>query len=109
MVILLQDIIIIIITTGPSFTKEVSGNVGACSEGESHGSEDESQGSKDKGPGSEDEGPGSEEEEEATPEGQQQAVSAENTAIDEPLGLGYEALRHRELVVGEGEMPSTFE
>ncbi|GJX66126.1 hypothetical protein Tco_0300469 [Tanacetum coccineum] len=28
---------------------------------------------------------------------------------DEGPGLGYEALRHRELVVGEGEMPSTFE
>ncbi|GJX08376.1 hypothetical protein Tco_0196308 [Tanacetum coccineum] len=53
-------------------------------------------------------GPGSEEEE-AAPEGQQQAVSAKDTAVDEPLGLGYGALRRRELVVGEGEMPSMFE
>ncbi|GKC66037.1 hypothetical protein Tco_1098635, partial [Tanacetum coccineum] len=35
-------------------------------------------------------------------------VPAEDTAVDEPLGLGYKALRHRKLVVGEGEMPSTF-
>nr|GEW68087.1 hypothetical protein [Tanacetum cinerariifolium] len=32
-----------------------------------------------------------------------------NTAVDKPLGLGYGALRRRGLVVGEGEMPSTFE
>nr|GEZ25820.1 hypothetical protein [Tanacetum cinerariifolium] len=30
-------------------------------------------------------------------------------AVDEPLGLGYGALRCRKLVVGEGEMPNTFE
>nr|GEY39374.1 hypothetical protein [Tanacetum cinerariifolium] len=54
--------------------------------------------------GLEDEGPGSEEEE-AAPEGQQQAVSAKDTTVDEPLGLGYGALRCHELVVGEGEMP----
>ncbi|GJW31726.1 hypothetical protein Tco_0051758 [Tanacetum coccineum] len=52
-------------------------------------------------------GPGSEEE--AVPEGQQQAFPTEDTAVDKPLGLGYGALRHHELVVGEGEMPSTFE
>ncbi|GKG12049.1 hypothetical protein Tco_0346286 [Tanacetum coccineum] len=32
-----------------------------------------------------------------------------DTAADKPLGLGYEALRHRELALGEGSMPSTFE
>nr|GEX42800.1 putative reverse transcriptase domain-containing protein [Tanacetum cinerariifolium] len=57
--------------------------------------------------GSEDEGPGLEEE--AAPEGQQQAVPTEDITVDEPLGLGYEALRRRELVIGEAEMPSTFE
>ncbi|GJX50662.1 retrovirus-related pol polyprotein from transposon TNT 1-94 [Tanacetum coccineum] len=37
------------------------------------------------------------------------SVPVEETAVDEPLGLGYGALRGRELVVGEGEMPITFE
>nr|GFA33906.1 hypothetical protein [Tanacetum cinerariifolium] len=41
----------------------------------------------------EDEGLGSEDEEEASPEGQQQAVLVVDTAVDEPLGLSYEALR----------------
>ncbi|GKB85905.1 hypothetical protein Tco_0958177 [Tanacetum coccineum] len=56
----------------------------------------------------EEEGPGSEEEE-AAPEGQQQAVPVVDTAADEPLGLGYVALRRCELALGEGSMPSTFE
>ncbi|GJR74692.1 hypothetical protein Tco_0087057 [Tanacetum coccineum] len=50
-----------------------------------------------------------EEEEEATPEGQQQTVPVEDTAVDEPFGLGYEALRRHELALGEGSVPSTFE
>ncbi|GJV48034.1 hypothetical protein Tco_1438246 [Tanacetum coccineum] len=67
----------------------------------------EREGSEDEGLDSEEEGPGSEEEEdEAVHEGQQQAVPAEDTTVDEHLGLGYEALRHHELVVGEGEMPN---
>ncbi|GJX58050.1 hypothetical protein Tco_0289440 [Tanacetum coccineum] len=71
--------------------------------------EEESSDSDDERDRSEDEGPGSEEgEEEAAPEGQQQAVSAEDTAMNEPVGLGYEALRRRELVVGEAR-PSTFD
>ncbi|GKE65301.1 hypothetical protein Tco_1519462, partial [Tanacetum coccineum] len=32
-----------------------------------------------------------------------------STAADEPLGLGYVALRRCELALGEGSMPSTFE
>ncbi|GJZ66466.1 hypothetical protein Tco_0623162 [Tanacetum coccineum] len=36
-------------------------------------------------------------------------VLAEDTVVDEPLGLSYGALRRRELVVREGEMPSMFE
>ncbi|GKA44886.1 hypothetical protein Tco_0737682 [Tanacetum coccineum] len=32
-----------------------------------------------------------------------------DTAADEPLRLGYGALRHRELALGEGSIPSTFE
>ncbi|GKB38749.1 hypothetical protein Tco_0883691, partial [Tanacetum coccineum] len=66
-------------------------------------------GSGDEGHGSEDEGPSLEEEEEAAPEGHQQAVPAEDIVVDEPLRLGYGALRRRELVIGEGEMPNTFE
>nr|GEX78482.1 hypothetical protein [Tanacetum cinerariifolium] len=75
---------------------------------EREGLEDEGSGSEDEGSGSEDKGSGSEEEEEAAPEGQQQAVSVVNTTADEPLGLGYEALRHRDLALGEGLVPSTF-
>ncbi|GJY01883.1 hypothetical protein Tco_0360035 [Tanacetum coccineum] len=50
-----------------------------------------------------------EEEEEAAPEGQQQAVPVVDTTANEPLELGYEALRRRELALGEGLVPSTFE
>ncbi|GJV59658.1 hypothetical protein Tco_1465758 [Tanacetum coccineum] len=74
--------------------------------------EDESSDLDTKGEGSEDEGPISEEEEEeeeAAPEGQQQAVLVVDTAADKPLGLGYRALRRRELALGEGSVPSTFE
>ncbi|GKD33712.1 hypothetical protein Tco_1249221 [Tanacetum coccineum] len=58
------------------------------SEGEHHGLESE-------GHGLEDEGPGSEDEEEAEPEGQQQAISVVDTTVNEPLGLGYRALRRQ--------------
>nr|GEX48805.1 hypothetical protein [Tanacetum cinerariifolium] len=72
----------------------------------SPGSEDEGPGSEDKGHGFEDEGPGlKEEKEEAAPEGQQQVVLVVDTATDEPLGLGYGALRRRELALGEGLVP----
>ncbi|GJR79014.1 retrovirus-related pol polyprotein from transposon TNT 1-94 [Tanacetum coccineum] len=66
-----------------------------------HGLDDESHSLEDKGLGLE--------EEEAVPKGQQQAVPVVGIAASEPLGLGYEALRHRELVVGEDQAPSTFE
>ncbi|GKF15113.1 hypothetical protein Tco_0056575, partial [Tanacetum coccineum] len=49
-------------------------------EGEGHSLDDE-------GPGSEDEGPGL------------------DTTVDEPLGLGYEALRRHELALGECSVP----
>ncbi|GJX06895.1 hypothetical protein Tco_0194827 [Tanacetum coccineum] len=68
--------------------------------------ERESQGLDDEGQGLEDEGPGMEE---AAPEDQQQAVSAMDTTVGEPLGLGYGALRRRELTVREYQVPSTFE
>ncbi|GKD03231.1 hypothetical protein Tco_1178205 [Tanacetum coccineum] len=58
--------------------------------------------------GSENEGP-STEEEEAAPEDPQQAVPVVDTTVDEPSGLGFGALRRRELALVEGSMPSTFE
>ncbi|GJV46334.1 hypothetical protein Tco_1430870 [Tanacetum coccineum] len=73
---------------------------------------DESSDSDTKGEGSEDRGPDSEEEEheeEAALKGQQQTVPVVDTAADEPLGLGYGALRRREFALGEGSMLSTFE
>ncbi|GJX49743.1 hypothetical protein Tco_0276588 [Tanacetum coccineum] len=54
------------------------------------------------------EGLGLEEEEEVVPEGQQEAVPAVDTAIGEPLGLGYVVLRCCELAVEEDRVPSTF-
>ncbi|GKD50741.1 hypothetical protein Tco_1279717 [Tanacetum coccineum] len=78
-------------------------------EDESSALDTKREGLEDEGHGLEDEGPGTEEEEEeTTPEGQQQVVLVVDKATDKPLRLGYEALRRRELVVGEGEMPSTF-
>ncbi|GKA22270.1 hypothetical protein Tco_0708232 [Tanacetum coccineum] len=59
---------------------------------EGHSLDDESQGLEDEGLGLE--------EEEVVPDGQQQAVPVVETATSEPLGLGYGALRHRELTVG---------
>ncbi|GJT45079.1 hypothetical protein Tco_0953794 [Tanacetum coccineum] len=55
---------------------------------EDHSSEDEGLGLKY-------EGPGTKEEEEAAPEGQEQAVPVVDTATNEPLGLGYGALRRQ--------------
>ncbi|GKE49862.1 hypothetical protein Tco_1481120 [Tanacetum coccineum] len=46
---------------------------------------------------------------EAVPEGQQRAAPVAETAVGEPLGLGYGALRRREIALGEGRMPSVFE
>ncbi|GKC45726.1 hypothetical protein Tco_1063448, partial [Tanacetum coccineum] len=51
----------------------------------------------------------SSESEEAASEGQQQAVPDEDITVDEPLGLGYEAARHRALELAECTMPSTYE
>nr|GEZ42535.1 hypothetical protein [Tanacetum cinerariifolium] len=48
-------------------------------------------------------------EEEDAPEGQQPVVQAADTAVGEPLGLGYMALRRCELSTDEGQVPSTFD
>ncbi|GKD98351.1 hypothetical protein Tco_1382248 [Tanacetum coccineum] len=42
-------------------------------------------------------------------EGQQRVAPVIETAVGEPLGLGYGALRRREITLGEGQMPSVFE
>ncbi|GJT73416.1 hypothetical protein Tco_1032702 [Tanacetum coccineum] len=78
------------------------------------GSEDESSDSNDKREGQvlDDEGQGlddEEEEEEAALKGQQQAVLVVDTAMSEPLGLGYEAARRRALESTEEIAPSTYE
>ncbi|GJT87443.1 hypothetical protein Tco_1069160 [Tanacetum coccineum] len=67
--------------------------------------EDESSDSDTEREGLEDEGPGLEEEEEATLEGQQQAIPVVDTAANEPLGLGYGALRRQHLRVEETPAP----
>ncbi|GJR93576.1 hypothetical protein Tco_0265750 [Tanacetum coccineum] len=80
------------------------------------GEDDEGHGSDDEGHDLDDEccsvdsnGLGLEEEEEVVPEGQQQTALVVETATSEPLGLSYRALRHRELVVEEDQVHSTFE
>nr|GEV72004.1 hypothetical protein [Tanacetum cinerariifolium] len=46
---------------------------------------------------------------EAVLEGQPRAALVVETAVGEPLGLGYGALRRREIALGECRMPSVFE
>nr|GFA74617.1 hypothetical protein [Tanacetum cinerariifolium] len=90
-------------------TKDESSDSDAEGEGSKYeglGLDDEGHGLEDEGHGLEDEGPGLEEEEDATPEGQWQVVLIMDTAMDELFGLGYEGLRHRELALGEGLVPS---
>nr|GEY70381.1 hypothetical protein [Tanacetum cinerariifolium] len=66
-----------------------------------HGLDDGSQGLEDEGLGLE--------EVEVVSEGQQQAVLVVETAASEPSGLGYGALRRRDLAVEDDHVPSTFE
>ncbi|GJT36347.1 hypothetical protein Tco_0926766 [Tanacetum coccineum] len=68
---------------------------------ESHGMDDESRGLDDEGHGVESDGLGLEEEEEVVPGGQQKAAPVVGIAMSAPLGLGYRALRHRELELEE--------
>ncbi|GKC02349.1 hypothetical protein Tco_0993959, partial [Tanacetum coccineum] len=75
---------------------------------EGHGLDDEVHGLDDEGRSAKRDGLGLEEEE-AVPEGQQQIVLVVETAASEPLGLGYGALRRRELVVEEDQVYSMFE
>nr|GEV44192.1 hypothetical protein [Tanacetum cinerariifolium] len=76
---------------------------------------DEGSAAGDEGLAARDEGPGIRVEslglggDEAIHEGQQRATLVVVTAVGEPLGLGYGALRHREIASREGQMPSVFE
>ncbi|GJT25824.1 hypothetical protein Tco_0895761 [Tanacetum coccineum] len=45
---------------------------------------------------------------EAVPKGQQGAAPIVETTVGEPLGLGYEVLRRREIASREGHMPNVF-
>nr|GEX45083.1 hypothetical protein [Tanacetum cinerariifolium] len=74
---------------------------------ESHGVDAESYGLDDKGHGVEIDRLGLEEE--VVPGGQQQAASVVRTAVSAPLGLGYGALRRRELALEGDHVYSTFE
>ncbi|GKD13694.1 hypothetical protein Tco_1198101 [Tanacetum coccineum] len=76
---------------------------------EGYGFNDESHGIDDEGHSVERDGLGLEEEDEAVPEGQQQAAPVVETTVGEPLGLGYGALRRRELAVEEDQRYSMFE
>ncbi|GJX35275.1 RNA-directed DNA polymerase, eukaryota [Tanacetum coccineum] len=74
-------------------------------EDESSDSDDEREGRglDDEGQGLDDEGQALEDDMEEEEVVQQQAVPAADTAMSEPLGLGYGALRRRELAVGEDQ------
>ncbi|GKE87304.1 hypothetical protein Tco_1564779 [Tanacetum coccineum] len=76
---------------------------------EGHGGDDKSRGIDDEGHSIESDGLGLEEEEEDVPGGQQQAASVVRMTASAPLGLGYGALRHRELALEESNVYSTFE
>ncbi|GJX23183.1 hypothetical protein Tco_0227628 [Tanacetum coccineum] len=89
---------------------------------ESSDSDSDSEDAKEEGPTIEDEDPAAGDEgsgmrveslslggDEAVPEGQQRAAAVVEATMGEPLGLGYGALRRREIALGEGRMPNVFE
>ncbi|GJZ83201.1 hypothetical protein Tco_0648374, partial [Tanacetum coccineum] len=86
-----------------------AGDEGLTAGVEVPGVDDKSYSLDDEGHGVESDGLSLEEEEEAVPGGQQQAAPIVGTAMSAPLGLGYGALRHRELTLEEDHVYSTFE
>ncbi|GKD42915.1 hypothetical protein Tco_1267560 [Tanacetum coccineum] len=78
-------------------------------EDESHGLDDESRGLDEEGHSVKSDGISLGEEEEVVPKGQQRAVLVVGTVVSAPLGLGYRALRRRELALKEDHVYSTFE
>ncbi|GKD89434.1 hypothetical protein Tco_1364941 [Tanacetum coccineum] len=97
--------------------KEISDSDRESKDAEDEGptAEDEDPAARDKGLAAGDEGPGmrvvslSLGGDTVVLEGQQRATSIVETVKGEPLGLGYGALRRREIALGEGQMPSVFE
>ncbi|GJX87296.1 hypothetical protein Tco_0339310 [Tanacetum coccineum] len=84
------------------------------SDGESEDAKDEGPTAGDDGLAAGDEGPGMRVEsislggEVVVPEGQQWAAPVVETAVSEPLRLGYGALRCQKIALGEGRMPNVF-
>ncbi|GJY88756.1 hypothetical protein Tco_0503384 [Tanacetum coccineum] len=76
---------------------------------ESHGMDDEDRGLGDEGHSIESDGLGLEEDEEVVLEGQQQAAPVVGTTVSAPLGLGYRALRRRELALEEDDVYGMIE
>ncbi|GJV96359.1 hypothetical protein Tco_1547936 [Tanacetum coccineum] len=76
---------------------------------EGYGLDYKSRGIDDEGHSIKSDGLGLEEEEEDVPGGQQQAALVVGMTASAPLGLGYGALRRRELALEEGDVHSTFE
>ncbi|GJR49661.1 hypothetical protein Tco_1400182 [Tanacetum coccineum] len=74
---------------------------------ESHGLDDETRGLDDEGHSVESDRPGLEEED-VIPGGQHHAAPVVGRAVSAPLGLGYGALRRRELALEEDHVYSTF-
>ncbi|GJW55162.1 hypothetical protein Tco_0099247 [Tanacetum coccineum] len=74
-----------------------------------YGLDHESRGIDDEDHSVESNGLGLEEDEEVIPGGQQQAAPIIGTTVIAPLGLGYGALRRRELALEEGDVYNTFE
>nr|GEW69933.1 hypothetical protein [Tanacetum cinerariifolium] len=96
---------------------EDGGDESLDADDEGHGLDDEGHGLDGEGCSIDEEGHGvesdglglEEEDEEDVLEGQQQVGPVVEAAMSEPLGLGYETLRHLELAVKEGQVHSTFE
>ncbi|GKB47678.1 hypothetical protein Tco_0898431 [Tanacetum coccineum] len=94
---------------------EDAGDEGPAAGDEGPAAGDEGPATGDEGLAAGDEGPGMGVEnlglkrDAAVPEGQQRAARVVETAVGEPLGLSYGALRRREIELGEDRMPSVFE
>ncbi|GJY63139.1 hypothetical protein Tco_0464599 [Tanacetum coccineum] len=83
------------------------GDEGPDTNDESHGLDDEIRGLDDEGHSVESDRPGLEEED-VIPGGQHHAAPVVGRAVSAPLGLGYGALRRRELALEEDHVYSTF-
>ncbi|GKA37747.1 hypothetical protein Tco_0724312 [Tanacetum coccineum] len=96
------------LTSSPTFPirKRYQGTFELILDTETEDDESEAESAGSRSEESEDEGPGSKVEEAAS-EQQQQAVLVEDTAADEPLGLGYRAAIRRALELAEDPAPTS--